>query len=210
MMSPLELAGLASASYQDKPTIEAGNAHVAATIRDGVFYPAFRGSATRLDWYSDFGAIATPGIYGSADLGRVHPMFFADACAILPLVLAAAGALPIWPIGHSKGGGDAELLAALLVCLAPGRLAGYTSFGKPRTAALGNVRLAALLGDAAGADYRHNHDPVPLVPGGFVHVRPTTPIGVRHWLADLNPFDDHFMAAYQAALALPAQASSVT
>jgi hypothetical protein len=193
-MDDYALALLAQATHHDAPTWARGDAFVYGTpTEDGAIVVAFRGSHSINDWIHDFEV--RPSL--DPELGWCHAGFLGNVRGVAGQIMHDVVGKRTIVTGHSKGGAEAKLFAALLV--AAGRPpAQLTTFGAPRVAAQSNDRLAALLAAVPGMDYRHRVDPVPGLPHGFSHPRPVHQLVEP--LAALEAITDHLIAHYIAAL----------
>lgn len=177
---------------------KAGGAEaLAVTLPYNVYGVAFRGTEGLRDvlWDARAFPIRHP------VLGLVHRGFAAGVDAIWPAISASMPDkdLAIAFTGHSKGGAEATLAAALAVS------EGYNvkwliTFGSPRVAASGKVEGILVRGRVSILRYINLGDPVPKVPPfwlGYRHVGRAIEIG-QNW--DIQP--DHPALAYRAALRL--------
>ena len=199
-MTPHELAVLAQRAYDEPPTFSAGGVEVlqVEVERDVVF--AFRG--TELDG-RDILRDLRGAPWRDPDLGWCHAGFVRGVRTLWPDIKAAiirrhTGG--VWLTGHSKGGAEATIAAALMV-IEIGRPAGLTTFGSPR------VGFAPLGGWLAGADvkrYVRGRDAVPAHPWplwGYRHVGAAIRIGTPQ-----HRWRDHMIEGYIDDLARQSEA----
>lgn len=191
MLTDLELLDVCQKTYDEPATIDTGSVHVRIETVGEFKVIAFRGTANTLDWLRNASVVPA----NTSLLGRVHSGFFDGMMSVWPRI-PADGKIVI--TGHSKGGAEAKLLAAMFA--AGGRPpAKLTTFGAPRVCWFNNSRTADLLKTIDGVDYRNADDPVPNVPIDYHHPREIVQIGKR--FEDLHVVEDHFLAAYRASLA---------
>jgi triacylglycerol lipase len=193
-MDDYALALLAQATHHDAPTWAHGDAYAyGKPTDDGTIVVAFRGSHSINDWIHDFEV--HPAF--DPDLGSCHSGFLGNVRGVADQIMRDIAGKRTIVTGHSKGGAEAKLFAALLVVA--GQPPAYlTTFGAPRVAAHDNDRLAALLAAIPGTDYRHRVDPVPGVPHKFIHPRPVLQLVEPH--TALEVITDHLIVHYIAAL----------
>lgn len=201
MISAADLATISAEDYLLPADIAVDGLHIRFTRVLDELIVSLRGSADVADWWQnfDYGKCAP---HDHPQLGKIAAAFALPLLAKYEQIRAKISEHPLGGsptiIGHSRGGGQGQQLAAFLKLdgIVPKRL---VTFGSPRA---GSAAMAAILADVPGADYQNGNDPVVYVPW-FVRPRPLTFIGKRNGLS-LN-IADHFIAAYQASLlALPA------
>jgi hypothetical protein len=189
MLSDLDLCDLAAQAYGDC-TIDTGSVHVLLKDYKGAKVIAFRGTASPRDWMRDLAKVP----FSHEHLGSIHAGFLTAVKSVWARIPSVG---PIVITGHSKGGAEAHVLAGMF--MAGGRqVTKLTTFGSPRSCYLSGSGLAAFLKSIPGADYANADDPVPMVPFNWFHPRPLTQIGRR--FQDFNVIEDHYLAAYRAAL----------
>lgn len=168
---------------------------------DGGVTIAIQGSDRKFDWVADF-SVYGPSYYEHPDLGRIHYGANSTTDECLPEIIRACRDKIVHLTGHSKGGDEAELLAAKLV------IAGITvdevvTFGAPRWVAKGNTKASQWLNGIRGRAYRHYKDIVTQVPffwWDHPPQRPPQQIGAGHWWERLDWPGMHHIAKYIAAL----------
>lgn len=129
---------------------------------DGSVTVAIQGSDRTFDWVADF-SVYGPSYYTHPELGRIHYGANSTTDECLPEIIRACEGKIVHITGHSKGGDEAELLAAKLV------IAGITvdevvTFGTPRWVAKGNTKASQWMNGIRGCGYRHFRDIVTQVP----------------------------------------------
>jgi hypothetical protein len=191
----LRCADLAIDAYTSPPDYRSNLFHGCLT-REGEFaLLAIKGTDPRkvIDLLIDGAAVP----YVDEDVGPVHAGFGLAVRSVIGQIKRDLAGAKVVVIGHSMGGSEGHITAGHLVH-AGIEVVQLTTFGCPRP---GFSRLASLVKDLPGEDYRHGDDPITLVPIllGYVHPRPMVQLGkVR---LELDPIDDHFMSGYRAALA---------
>lgn len=191
-VSDLALAGIASAAYDAAPDWAAGDVHAITRSVGGARVIALRGTTgDPRDWLRDLDMCP---VFDRA-LGFCHAGFLHGARALWAKMVSPVTENAILT-GHSMGGALALLLAGLAI--GAGQTPGaVVAFGAPRA---GGARLARALGGVKLRLYRNGRDPVPDVPYlPRVYGQPTALIALGAPARD--PLDDHFIAAYEAALA---------
>lgn len=171
--------------------------------RDGPII-ACEGSMSFGDWLIGDFYLFGPESTAHPDLGTVHAGFDLTTDECLPEIIRAVEPAPgVIVTGHSKGGANAEMLAAKLI-LAGVAIVRLVTFGTPRWI-LGNTAKAdALLAPALGPSYRHFRDYVTQVPPGrWRHpaTREPVEIGGGAWWRLLEPRWMHNIDNYAASLA---------
>ena len=183
------------AAYHRQHWKAGGAEALAVTLPGNVFGISFRGTAGAMDAIWD--ARITPTSHPK--LGLVHRGFAAGVAAIWPAISASMPDkdMAIAFTGHSKGGAEATLAAALAVS------EGYNvkwllTFGSPRVAASSKVENILVQGRVTVIRYVNRGDPVPSVPPwwlGYRHVGTAIEVG-EAW--DTAP--DHPSREYRKAL----------
>lgn len=183
------------AAYHKQHWRAGGAEALAVTLPGNIYGIAFRGTEGLHDALWD--ARAFPKKHPK--LGLVHRGFAAGVDAIWPAIAAAMPdkAMAIAFTGHSKGGAEATLAAALAVS------EGYNvkwliTFGSPRVAASGKIEDILARWGVNIARYVNRGDPIPSVPPwwlGYRHVGTEIEIG-EAW--DIAP--DHPSMEYRKAL----------
>ena len=161
---------------------------------------ACRGSDSAMDWGDD-GDVLDPDTFEHPDLGIIHAGFDRSTAECMPLILAAVTGLVVDLTGNSKGGAEAEMLAAKL-SLAGVKVGRVVTFGAPRWTAQ-PFKLATLFAPISGIAYRHFKDRVTEVPPWpFDHppTRQPVEIGTGTFLDSLNVAGMHHMDGYIASL----------
>lgn len=203
-MNDLDLCRAAAATYQGPATWETKflDCHAYLTSVDNVAVVAFKGSVSLMDWVRDFMALPIHRRISVGNLGWVHAGFFGDVNGIWQRIKVDLGNQPFAVTGHSKGGAEAIIFAAMM--LEAGRMpVRVATFGAPR-AGMGTLR--DVLAAVPVAQYRHARDVVPEVPFGdeWCHARPLveldTPVTVDRFADHHIPFYLSGMQAYQEAL----------
>src|SRR5579863_7536443 len=96
---------------------EAGVVHVYLSEIDGIHTFTFEGTHDWQEWVVDFVALEVP-MLNHAQLGPVHLGMMRDVLAVYKPIMAYLEGLA-WPIydicGHSKGAGEALLLAGVML-----------------------------------------------------------------------------------------------
>jgi hypothetical protein len=192
------LCRLCADAYAVTASYDKKDVHATISMINGVNIIAFRGSSDLTAWWRDF-FILGEATWGHPELGLVHAGMFGDVLQVIDAIDNDVGAAPIAITGHSKGGGEAQILAA--VRLSRKRpVFQVTTFGAPRVGHLGGW-----LGTIPGNDYRNADDPVPTVPGIFQHPRTVTQIGVPMQREGVEAaLADHLIPNYEAAIAAAA------
>jgi hypothetical protein len=204
MLTDRDLALLCAATYQ--PGVKW--AFAGPTFHATLAYPdtsqvviAIEGSASLLDWADDFDIVG-PTSYDHPDLGEVHAGFDRTTDECLPEIVRACGGRAVTITGHSKGGANAEMLAAKLF-IAGLIVARLVTFGTPRWVKASNTKLPAFLSSTLGRSYRHTKDVVTEVPLGWAHPATRSPVevgtGTFRQLLDVEWM--HSIDNYAAALA---------
>lgn len=174
MTSDAELAALVAASYSQAPDVNAGHDARAKFVTSGTeFVVLIPGTATAL------GAMRDLEVWPTWDktLGPCHAGFLADGRALWSAVLPhiPRGRAIVFA-GHSLGGAEAQILAAL-----HGGPCRVVTFGSPRIALDFNLLFRPLVRRAAPqlTLYARPDDPVPHVPPApfYLHAKRNTSIG---------------------------------
>lgn len=199
MSLDMALLDACAQAYLAPVTWERGNCHALLAEVAGQHVVAFRGTANTRDWLVDFDA--APMLH--AGLGWCHQGFLESVLGVADQIRADLAGERLIVTGHSKGGAEALIFAGLLV-LAGQAPAAVVTYGAPRAA---YASLGEILDQVPVRQYRHGHDPVPLVPpelAGWRHVR--EPL-IQLPQPSLDPIADHLlvptrmaMSAYEAAL----------
>ena len=201
-MTPHELAVLAQRAYDEPPTFSAGGveALMVEVGRDVVF--AFRG--TELDG-RDILRDLRGAPWRDRELGWCHAGFLKGVRAVWPELrkaLAPRGAVTF--TGHSKGGAEATIAAALAMrAFGPASVfpLALVTFGSPRA---GFASLGLALAGADVKRYVRGRDAVPTHPWplwGYRHVGAAIAIGTPH-----HRWRDHRIQGYIDDLARPSEA----
>lgn len=163
---------------------------------------ACEGSMDFQDWVADFDVIGPTSIT-HPDLGTVHAGFDKTTDECFDEIVAAIGAASPIFTGHSKGGSEAEMLAAKLAARGV-KTVKLTTFGTPRWTIVGNPKVAALLpATLPGVSYRNYKDvvtEVPFLPFDHPATRPIVEIGAGTFADLLDPAKMHHITNYVAAL----------
>ena len=206
--TPRDYALLCAATYvpESKWTF-AGNTFHAILTDDGggQIVIAIEGSKSKFDWIVDF-SVYGPHWYEHPDLGKIHYAFDNTTDECLPEIFRACTGKIVHLTGHSKGGAEAELLAAKLV------IAGITvdevvTFGAPRWVGKGNTKASQWMNGIRGRAYRHFKDAVTQVPFIFWRhpmQREPVEIGTGRWWQRFNLPAMHHIGAYIASLPMVA------
>lgn len=143
---------------------------------DGGVTLAIQGSDRWGDWIADF-TIIGPMLYDHPHLGPIHPGFDDTTDECLPEIFREVQGRPVRITGHSKGGGEAEVLAAKLT-IAGIRVDALVTFGTPRWIGRGNNKASQWLRSIPGRSYRHFKDIVTQIPSIDKHPMKRVPIEV--------------------------------
>lgn len=207
-MSDLELAKICAATYAPGVTwaFAGPTFHATWTASPGQVVIACEGSHSLGDWLADFDVVG-PATFDHPALGVIHAGFSetSDECfhQIRDEVRKAkSDGLAVAITGHSKGGANAEVLAAKLA-LHGLWVDQLVTFGTPRWLMRGNRRVPPLLPAALGASYRHFRDlvpEVPLAPWDHPLTRPIVEVGTGSALQLLDVAWMHAITSYVAAL----------
>lgn len=209
MTSDAELAALVVASYSQTPDVNAGmDARAKFVTSSDEFIVIIPGTATALGAMRDLEAWPT----WDSVLGSCHAGFLANAHALWSAVQPhIPRGKSIVFAGHSLGGAEAQILAALR-----GGPCRVMTLGSPRIA-LGCNPLFPLLVRRAAVQltlYARPDDPVPHVPPAplYLHAKYNTSIGVAAPGSDnifpIDPVNDinHGSKFYAADLQKASQA----
>ncbi len=140
---------------------------IMVTIR-GTLHPELGNWQHDEDWLEDFEAIPT---HVTGVPGVVHSGFWEAADALIDGIsqalrdrrIRSMSLLPLWVVGHSKGGAVAQMIAPLVPGVGNGSV-NVRTFGAPR---VGDLRYCAWL-DAkdwiSSVRYEYGHDIVPHLP----------------------------------------------
>jgi len=190
---------IASVYAEEHDPIQVGDLEATIVNMDGTWFLAVGGSDETEDWIRNIRTMP----WWSSELGCFcHAGFYKSARKAYPKVSRIlSGARNIVVCGHSKGGAEATILAAML------RVVGYRvseliTFGSPRC---GFGGLADRLGDVKMIRYVNGGDPVPALPPAFPLI-----LRYRHVCEETrlthpnNPgfIGDHMLPAYRRALDL--------
>ena len=197
---PVELAHCAAAAY-DNFTYSAQSVECLWVEKPDYAIMAFRGTAldgTALDT-EDFVCFLRAIPWWDYRLGFVHAGFLTGLRGtilrqgIWPKIknVLLGCQVPVFLTGHSKGGAEAVVCAAMMAV--SGRPPdGLVTFGAPRA---GFTHLASITGQISGFRFVRGMDFVPTVPGQIMrlykHDREATKIGTP-----LNPLEDHSIEGY--------------
>lgn len=164
--TPHDYALLCIATYAAPPPVWtfAGPTFHAILTDDGAgnVILTIQGSDRIFDWIADF-SVYGPSYYEHPELGKIHYGVNNTTDECLPEIIRTCEGKFVHITGHSKGGAEAELLAAKLV------IAGITvdevvTFGAPRWVAKGNIKASRWMNGIRGCGYRHFKDIVTQVP----------------------------------------------
>jgi hypothetical protein len=175
--------------------------HATATVEADEVIIACQGSKDLADWIKDLEAAPDP--FDHHTLGLVHAGFNSTTDECLPAIVEFCSGKTIVLTGHSKGGAEAEMLAAKLEAVSiPVSL--LVTFGTPRWVFAGNGTPTALLAPIPGRSYRHFKDIVTEVPFEplWQHTANRQPveIGTGTPLQMLDVLWMHHIASYEAVL----------
>jgi hypothetical protein len=196
MILDLHMLELAQEAYDAPPDVTAGDCFVILRHAGDVTVVSFAGTNPRQlrDVLTDCDAVTT----FHPQIGEVHAGFLRDVEGVFDAILQRVGDDRIAVTGHSKGGSEASIFAAL--CLAAGRpIAQLTTFGRARCG-----DLNGWIKDLPGDDWWNGDDPIPDLPPWLPHPRTMTRVGFRAWKFD--PIEDHMLTAYHPAVAAAVQA----
>jgi len=165
------------ASYIKSDWSAGGCEALAVTLPGNIYGIAFRGTSNLMDAIFDVRTIPKK----HKILGLVHRGFLSGIEEVWPGISASMPDkdMPVAFTGHSKGGAEATLAAALAI--REGRNVKHlVTFGSPRVAASGEVMDILARGGVNIVRYVNRGDPVPKVPPwlfGYRHVGPEIEIG---------------------------------
>lgn len=168
---------------------------------DGSVTIAIEGSKSGGDWEADF-EIFDGASFDHPDLGLVHAGFDRTTDECLDQVISTINSRMARLTGHSKGGAEAEMLAAKL-WLHGVLIGSLVTFGTPRWIIIGNTKANALIPASWGTSYRHFKDVVTEVPPELYQhpkTRPVVEVGTGTWRDLLNPKGMHDINAYIASV----------
>jgi len=197
MMTPRLFVDLCEDAYDDdKITFRKDGTEVLVrNTPEGQVY-AFRGTSFDMgDILSDMRAVP----WWDSQLGWCHKGFLRGAQGVWPWFLN--GDEPRYLTGHSKGGAEAVLVAAMLA-FSGLPAAGLVTFGAPAPSYGGHVKK--LLKDTPQQRYVNAVDCIPSHP--ILGSHPSPRVQLRDWSLDdrfLHPtlrFTDHKIAEYDVAL----------
>lgn len=179
-------AALCINSYAAAPVgfvIDMGpNRAVITEAADGSVDVTWRGTIDLANWRTDLDAVPRD----QPPLGLCHAGILAVAEAMAP-VIAPHVRQRVWrACGHSLGGGDAILSAAIFKAM-DSPPAQVTAIEPPR---VGMDALASYLADVPGVITRFGDDPVPEVPL-WPYRHPWEPLAIGHSMPD--PIDCHLI-----------------
>lgn len=168
---------------------------------DGTVTIACEGSKSQGDWEQDF-TLLDGESFDHPDLGPIHAGFNHTTDECLNQIISTVNSRPVRLTGHSKGGAEAEVLAAKL------RLHGVlveslVTFGTPRWIIIGNTKPDALIPAAWGTSYRHFKDIVTEIPPDLYQhpkTRPVVEVGTGTWRDMLDLQGMHNINAYVEAV----------
>ena len=209
MQTDAQLAALVRDAYTSPPSV-VGTDDVRAVYHwfDDELVVAITGTMTLPGWIRDFEFWP----HRDAILGRCHSGFLHNGqmlwALIKPTVLIAqTKGLKVTFAGHSLGGAEAQICAAMTVAMGWG-VARVVTFGSPRVALWINRDFRRLLSGVPMRLYKRAGDPVPHVPfiWWFGHVRVNKIIGamlpgsVSEWPLDPVNDSNHGIVNYAADL----------
>lgn len=203
-MTPADLARRCREAYQERPTFAAGDTEARLTIEaDNVTVVAFRG--TTFDGWDIIKDLRTAP-WWARELGCwCHAGFLKGVRRIWPLLAGPLAQVrgPLILTGHSKGGAEAAVCAAMMKkLLRPGLAHGkaptmLVTFGAPR---VGFPGFCKIIRGIPGERYVNGIDIVPSVPppGWLIRFRHDRDETALQWGED-DLFRNHRIADYEAA-----------
>lgn len=211
MISPLQFAQACADTYVPETKWDhewrIDGVHIGHRLIDGMDLFAFEGSKTAEDWMRDLEGWPA----WHPELGFVHAGFLHGEDDVFKAIRAVLTAPRAAFTGHSLGGAEARVQAALF---ATQRLpvAEVHVFGSPRPAFENLSRIIQKSG-MRHVSWRNRNDPVPLVPGilpMWTHPEPWGVFSEAPAGDDFDPLRDHHMALYLAGAAgvMPAAAGA--
>lgn len=203
MVSDYDLAVLAAAAEAPRVSWAFAGPTFHATMTQGKEGPiiACEGSESIGDWMEDFYVLGTDSLH-HPELGLIHAGFDQTTDECFGEVFSAVAGKAVTLTGHSKGGAEAEMLAAKLAAKGV-KIAGLTTFGTPRWVVGENKKVPLLIPATLGTSYRHFKDivtEVPLRPMEHPASRTLVEIGTGTFRDRLNPAGMHHMVNYIGAL----------
>jgi hypothetical protein len=196
-----DLAEVAEQAYSDPASIERGEFHAVYAEISGITIVGIRGTNSPGDLLVDGDII--PKYRLDLDC-YFHGGFLGDVEGVEHELNAFLNGKNWIAVGHSKGGSEA-LIAASLVGTPPLAVVAFgparPAFSKFRGVLERCVPSILLL--------RHGADPIPDSPWGFQQPGDLFVFGTP--TASINKLDDHYLAAYRAALSvLPESLQSIS
>jgi len=201
-MKHSDLCGDARQAYRES-SFKAGNCE--ALVKHyvgGKTVVAFRGTEKNFsDILTD--VAGWPAWYGG--LGLCHSGFLDNALAAFPHVCAHLGkgmTKEVWLVGHSKGGAEASIVAALLLkAWPPAARINLVTFGCP---GIGGWKLGRILEAANPVHYRNGVDCIPSHPLWTRYPSERVELGewdfVNRYVDPNDRFLDHRIADYEKAV----------
>lgn len=183
-----DLCALQLEAYTGAPTWASDTAHAVGHDCGSYVVVSLKGTNTLEDIVTDIRDLPW---LNHKKLGIVPAGFAASAESIFSRVLADVQRPIIWN-GHSLGGAQAHIMAALAVLAGRAPLM-LTTCGCPKTGS-----LLGLTKSIPGEDYWNYGDPVPLFPLGYDRDRLMVRVGTPDTLIDISR---HLLVSYSAALA---------
>jgi hypothetical protein len=184
-------AQLAANAYTGPWAIDADPVRMMVGVDDVIgCYVAFQGTQ---DW-AQIEADLDIELIHVEDRGDIHRGFHDAIVSKLAAIRAAIGSTPHWFVGHSLGGAEAVIAAALVD---PKLVAGVVTFGCPRLCLTSALEQYFNENEIHVSQYVHAQDAVPKVPSWLYHASAPTEVGTyAHWLPNL---EDHAMSGYLRA-----------
>lgn len=186
-------AQLAANAYTGPWAIDADPVRMTAGFDDCVTsYVSFQGTQ---DWAQIEADLDIESV-DLGELGKVHKGFYDAVRNVLPDIKGVLKDTPHWFIGHSLGGAEAVLAAALAD---PKLVRGVVTFGCPRLCETSALEQYFHEHEIFVNQFIHAQDAVPKVPSWMYHASAPTEVGsYEHWLPNL---EDHAMSGYLRATA---------